>query len=56
MDFRLNLHYFLNAPHRVLENVESGVFLRQLWFCTHTFSAGDSNLRQFFSADASQTP
>ena len=24
--------------------------------CTRTFPAGDSNLRQFFSADASQTP
>ena len=33
---------------RVLGNAESGVFYANFWFCTHTFPAGDSNLRQFF--------
>ena len=31
-------------------------FYANFWFCTHTFSYWYSNLRQFFSADTSQTP
>ena len=39
------------------ETPNQAYFYADFWFCTHTFPAGDSNLRQFFfSADASQTP
>ena len=38
------------------ETPNQAYFYANFWFCTHTFPAGDSNLRQFFSPDASQTP
>ena len=39
------------------ETPNQAYFYANFWFCTRTFPAGDSNLRQFFfSADVSQTP
>ena len=38
------------------ETPNQAYFYAKFWFCTRTFPAGDSNLRQFFSADAFQTP
>ena len=38
------------------ETPNQAYFYANFWFCTRTFPAGDSNLRHFFSADASQTP
>ena len=38
------------------ETPNQAYFYANFCFCTRTFPAGDSNLRQFFSADASQTP
>ena len=30
------------------ETPNQAYFFANFWFCTHTFPAGDSNLRQFF--------
>ena len=38
------------------ETPNQAYFYANFWFCTRTFHAGDSNLRQFISANASQTP
>ena len=58
------MHRQLLTPKRKKERVASEFFetLNQPYcyanflFCTLTFPAGDSDLRQFFSAGTSQTP
>ena len=46
-----------SRPSEFSETPNQAYFYANFWFCTRTFPARDSNLRQFFfSADASQTP
>ena len=50
------IQFLTSACSEFSETLTQAYFYANFWFCTRTFPAGDSNLRQYFFSNSLKTP